>query len=377
MKNRIYLDNNATTFLDPAVLTSLIAAFQAPFSNPSSVHSYGQAARAALVQARQTIANLLKVKLYEIMFTSGATESLNALIKGVFEPHFKGHLITSNVEHAAVFATCKSLATKGVSVSFLSPGSWGAITVQAVEQAILPTTRLITLMAVNNETGVKTDLAAIANLAKAHQIPLIVDGVALVGKESFDIPAGLTALAFSGHKFHAPKGTGISWKRASLPYTPLIIGGEQETGQRGGTENLPGILALVTALNLFYLAEPHSIKNMTVLRDHLESELSQKLVGIYINGEGPRIGNTSNLAFEGIEGETLLLMLDRAGIAVSHGAACASGALEPSRVLLNMGFSKEHAASSLRFSLSRFTTELEIAQTIDTVCRLVKKLREK
>jgi cysteine desulfurase len=230
-------------------------------------------------------------------------------------------------------------------------------------------------MAVNNETGVKTDIEAIAAIAQEHKIPFFVDAVALMGKEEFRIPTGVSAMAFSGHKFHAPKGIGFLMVRSSLKLAPLLIGGDQEYGKRAGTENLSGITGMATAIEILRTELPSASKRMEELRNKFEHELMQRLPDVSINGQGPRVVNTSNLAFQGVEGETLLTALDLAGIAVSHGSACASGALEPSRILLNMGCSKEVAASSIRFSLSRFTTQQEIEFCIEAIVKVVLKLR--
>ncbi len=375
MKRRIYLDNNATTLVDGPVKDVILQLLEKPLGNPSSIHSFGKEARAILSQARNTIANHLKIKPEEIIFTSGGTESLNMVLRGVFGSNPLGHLITSSVEHAAVFSTAQHLQKIGTNVTYLNPGLWGAVTPDAVKNAIRSDTRLIALMAVNNETGVKTDVAAIASIAKEASIPFLVDGIALLGKEPFEIPEGVTAMAFSGHKIHAPSGIGIAWVHPSMKLSPLISGGDQEFGKRGGTENLPGVAAFAKAIELLDQELPEASLRMARLRDKFENALKQEVTGIFVNGEGPRISNTSNLAFEGVEGETLLMMLDIEGVAASHGSACASGALEPSRVLREMGISKERAASSVRFSLSRMTTEQEIDEAVKLILFAIDKLR--
>lgn len=377
MNQRIYLDNNATTFLDPRVKETVVYHLEATQGNPSSIHSYGQEARRILSQSRRQIADYLGVKSNEIIFTSSGTEALNMILRGVFDRHPQGHLITSSAEHACVYATAKTMESEGCTVSFLAPGLWGAVTPEAVQKAITPATRLIALMAVNNETGVKTDIQRIAALAQEAKIPFLVDGVGLMGKEVFEIPAGVSAMCFSGHKFHAPKGIGFAYLCSTLRIDPLIIGGEQEFAKRGGTENLPGIAGLAAAISLLQSELPQASNKMLRLRDKLEQELSQRLKGVSVNGLGPRVVNTVNLSFEGIEGETLLAMLDMEGVAVSHGSACASGALEPSRILLNMGMPRVKAATAIRISLSRFTTEDDIDAAIGIISRLVTKLQIK
>jgi cysteine desulfurase len=375
MNERIYFDNNAGTLIDPRLLPILIDSVQNTSGNPSSLHSYGREARAALNKARGIIAAFFNTKPSEIIFTSSGTEAINMVLKGICAEDSRGHLITSNVEHAAVYTTMRCLESKGWQVDYLKPGLWGSIKPEMVEAAIKSNTRLITLMAVNNETGVKTDIQAIADIAKQAKIPFLVDGVALLGKETFTIPNGVSAMCFSGYKLHAIKGIACAYVRSSLKLDPLITGGDQEFGRRAGTENLPGIITLSEALQIAAQELPQATNRMAMLRDKLEQSLISRLPGVHVNGLGPRICNTSNLSFEGIEGETLLAKLDMEGIAVSHGSACSSGALEPSRVLLNMGLPRHLAASAIRFSLSRFTTESEIDAVIETVIRLVSFLR--
>lgn len=238
-----------------------------------------------------------------------------------------------------------------------------------------PNTQAIILSAVNSETGVKHDLEAIAALSLEHKVPFIVDGIALIGKENFQIPKGVSAIGFSGHKFHAPKGVGFAFIRSDLRLEPYLTGGDQEYGKRGGTENLPGIIGLAQAVSLLGIELPGASERMKNLRDHLQSELCHQLDPVIVNGQGPRVVNTCNLSFPGIEGEDLLMALDLAGIAVSHGSACSSGSLEPSRVLTNMGIPTQEARSAIRFSLSRYTTKEEIDLCIASVVNIVSKLR--
>ncbi|MBA3238159.1 MAG: cysteine desulfurase [Parachlamydiaceae bacterium] len=372
---KIYLDNNATTAMDPRVLEAVVRDLQETVGNPSSIHSFGQQARQKLTKARQIIATNLGVKPQEIVFTSGGSEGANYILRGLFTPQSPGHIITSSVEHSCIYKTVQYLETLGSPATFLSPGALGAITPEAVQQALKHSTKLIALTAVNNETGVKTDVEAIAALAVQAKVPFLVDGVALLGKESFIIPQGVSAMIFSGHKVHAPKGIGFVFVRSSLKLQPLLIGGEQEFGRRAGSENLSGIAGLAEAVRLLKEEVPKAQERMEALRYHLENSLLARLPNVKINGLGTRICNTSNLCFFGVEGETLLTALDLAGIAVSHGSACASGALEPSRVLINMGISPSEAASSLRFSLSRQTTKDEIDHCIEIVVSLVNRMR--
>jgi cysteine desulfurase len=361
---RIYLDNNATTALDPQVFTLLSHTLQHSFGNPSSIHSFGQEAKALLVKARQTLADICSVRSQEILFTSTATEALNLLIRGFFGSRPSGHMITSKGEHAAVFRTVEHMQAQGVDVTFLDIGAYGAPTPESLQQAIRPETRLICLMAANNETGVCSDIEAYADIAARFQIPLIVDGVALFGKKALSPHPGISAIAFSGHKFHGPKGVAFAVIRKGLKLCPCIIGGEQEYGLRAGTENLPAIVAMAEAAIIAQRSLEQSCLHMQTLRDYFEERVKALLPTISINGQGPRVANTSNICFEGCDGEALLMYLDLHGVAASLGSACSSGAIEPSRVLLEMGLTRRQALSSLRFSLSRFTTKEEIDRTV-------------
>lgn len=375
MKQRVYLDNNAGTFVDPDVLQAVIQNLQSSEGNPSSIHAEGQAARQRLTLARQVIADYLKVKSKEIIFTSGGTEALNTMLRGFCQSYPKAHVITSLVEHSSVYQTALLLQQQGCDVTFLPTGLMGTVTADAVKKALKPSTRLIVLMAVNNETGVKTDIESIAGIAQASNAFFLVDGVALLGKESFSIPAGVSAMCFSGHKVHAPKGVGFLFWRTQMHILPMITGGHQEFNRRAGTENIPGIVGLSKAVSLLNHLLPEATERMRMLRDYLEEGLLSALPFAVVNGEGPRVVNTLNMSFPGIDGEALLMHLDRKGIAVSLGSACSSGAIEPSRILLNMGMPMELARSAVRFSLSRFTTKDEIDTCIETVVALVSSLR--
>lgn len=376
MKSRIYLDNNATTGLDASVLDAMLPELSSLPANPSSIHAYGQIAKSKLSQAREILAKFLKVRSSEIVFTSGGTESMNMLIQGISSSFTKGHIITTNVEHACVYECVLMLQKKGWDVTFATVGPWGAAKQEDILSALRPDTKLIVLSAVNSETGVKTDIDSIASLAKQHQIPFFVDGVALLGKELFTIPSGVSGMGFSAHKIHGPKGVGFAYVRSDLKLTPLLVGGGQEFTRRSGTENLPGIVGLSRAISLVKEKQQDFTHHMQSLQELLEKGLMEKASPVLINGEGPRVCNTSNLYFPGVDGETLLIQLDQAGIAASHGSACASGSLEPSRVLLQMGYTKERARSSIRFSLSRMTTKEEIEAAIISIASLVDKLRK-
>lgn len=370
----IYLDNNATTSLDPLVLEAMLQELQQGPANPSSVHSLGKAAAQRLNQARASIADFLKVKPQEIFFTSGATEGLNMILRGVFSLK-PGHIITSNVEHAAVYKTLLALEKQGVSVTYLPVGLWGALSVEQIKAAITPQTRMIVLSAANSETGVKQPIHEIAQLARESGIPFVIDAVGWIGKEPFIKLPGMSALVLSGHKFHGPKGIGLVWIDPKLKLDPLLTGGEQEYSKRAGTENLPAIIGLAKAIELLQQDLPAKSHYMKQLRDLLMQQLRSYDLTFTVNGEGPKIANTLNISFPDIDPEALFITLDRFGIAASQGSACASGALEPSRVLINMGLSKDISKAAIRFSLSRMTTEEEILQAARIIDEAVTKLK--
>ncbi len=370
---KIYLDNNGTTGLDPRVIQAMEEVLTPIPLNPSSMHYFGQQAKQWLTRSRDTIAQLLHVKPHELIFTSGGTEALNFLLRGFYALSPGCHILSSDVEHPAVRLTLADLERIGAQVTYLPAGLWGAVRPEQVEAALTPKTRLITLMAVNNITGVKTDIGTIAELAESRGIPFIVDGVQLLGKELFHIPRGVTGMAFSSHKVHGPQGVGVAMLRSSYKLPALITGGLQEQGRRAGTENIPGIVGFAKAAELLPSLLPKAAEQMSALRDHLIQGLSHSLQNIVVHGQGPRICNTAHIGFPGIDAETLLLQLDLAGIATSHGSACSSGGLEPSPILLQMGIPLSLARSSLRFSLSRFTTQDDIDTTIGIISNLINR----
>ncbi len=371
----IYLDNNATTSLDPEVARVMIEDLSSGLPlNPSSTHSLGQQAKGLLSKARQTLATYLSIKPKEIIFTSGGTESMNFLIRGHIPSLEKIHIITSNIEHSCIEKTLVNLTSQGHELSFLPATLGGAVSTQSIEQAINPLTKLLVFSAVNSETGVKQDLTALSNIALHYRIPLIIDGVALMGKESFSLPPGITGMGFSAHKFHGPKGIGFAFLRFPTKITPLLTGGGQEHGLRSGTESLTSILGLAKAVECLKKELPIASIRMQELRNYMEIELLRTLPSTQINGLLPRICNVSNLCFPGVSAETLLMQLDLHGIAASHGSACSSGAIEPSRILTQMGIPISQARSSLRFSLSRLTTKEEIDRVLYLLTSFVPKL---
>lgn len=365
---RIYLDNNASTGVDPKVLNAMMDDLSGIPGNPSSIHYFGQEARKQLSLARQMIGESLHVKPSELVFTSGGTEALNMILRGFWATHPKCHIVTSNIEHSAVYHTLQALEKKGASVTYLPAGLWGAVRLEQLKD-LRP--HLIVLGSVNNETGVKTDIETIAHFAHEANIPFVVDAVSHLGKEVLKIPPGVSAMVFSGHKIHAPKGIGLAFMRTSLKIEPELTGGDQEHSKRAGTENLSGILGLAQAIELLNTELPSATARMQQLRDRLIEGLMNKCGNIVVHGQGPRICNTANISFPHAEGESLLMKLDLNGISVSHGSACSSGALEPSRILLNMGIPPAVARTSLRFSLSRFTTAEEIEAVLEIVPKLL------
>lgn len=373
--HRIYLDYNASSPLSPQVLTRLIKELQEDLGNASSIHYHGQLCRNKLEASRKIIANFFRVKPQEIIFTSGGTEGAALLIRGIALKNPQGHILSSVSEHACVLQTLKTLESNGHPITLLETGLYGAVDPTSVEAAIRPETSLITLMAVNNETGVLTDIKAIASIAERYDIPFVVDGVAWLGKEKIEIPSGVSALFFSGHKFYAPKGVGFCICRTSVKLEPLFIGGGQELNRRGGTENLPSIIAMSEAIKLIQSDQETQFEYLRSLRDLLEKGLQSELKDIQINGLGPRVSNTTNIAFMGIDGESLLMNLDLEGVSASHGSACSSGSLEPSLTLRSMGIPLAQVNSSIRFSIGRGITKEEIERATKIILDVVKRLQ--
>lgn len=370
--SHLYFDNNATTALDPLVLKEMLVDLEGPPANPSSIHQLGQRAKQLLVNARARVALFFQAKPEEVLFTSSGTESLNLLIKSL---DLKKHLITTSIEHSCIYNSIKELEKKGLSVTYLPVDDWGAPLVEDLLKAIQPDTQAIFLSAANSETGVKLDLQKIALTAQEKNIPLHIDAVGLIGKEPFSFFPGISSISISGHKFHGPKGIGALIVKKNVKITPQLLGGAQEYQKRAGTENLAGILGLSKALEIFKKDEENIANSLCSLRDHFESLLQKEIPDALVHGKGPRVSNTSNICFPGIDGETLLIHLSMNKIAASHGSACSSGALEPSRVLLNMGISPKKARSSLRFSFSKLNTKEEIEKGVQILVKLVKKLK--
>jgi len=378
--NRVYLDFNATTPVEPAVLDAMLPYFSAEFGNAASIHTVGQRARAAVETARDQVGALLGARSQEIVFTSGGTESDNHAIFGIIRsaPGATKHIITTNIEHEAVLNTCQALEKDGVAVTYLPVNSGGVITVDQVEEALRPHTALITVMHANNELGSVQPLAQIGKLATQRDIYFHTDAVQSAGKIPLDVKTlGVDLLSISAHKLYGPKGIGALYIRGGSRLQQLLYGGHHQRGFRPGTENVPGIVGLGKAAELARLSLEEDAARVSALRDKLELGLASRIPDSRINSaNAPRTPNTANLTFPGIEGEALVISLDLKGICVSTGAACSSGAVEPSHVLTAIGLPADEARASIRFSLGRHTTESEINYALEAVPAAVAQLRE-
>jgi cysteine desulfurase len=386
---RIYLDANATTPVLPEVVEAMLPFFTSDFGNPSSAHHSGQRTRSAVEHARNAVAKLLHCTAKEIVFTSGGTESNNLALAGVLQPYLDkrepAHLITTQIEHHAVLYAAQSLEARGIEVTYLSPTRDGIIDPATFEAALKPHTKLVSVMLANNETGAIQPVGKLARIAKAFNPDILIhtDAVQAAGKLPLDLTLDLKnidLLSISGHKMYAPQGTGVLYVRKGVQLTPLLLGGPQERQRRAGTENVPCIVALGRAaeLALDWLSSSHTsdVSHLASLRDKLESGLIAAIPDTVINGSTThRVPSTTNLRFTGVDAESLLIALDMQGIAASFGAACQSGATEPSHVLLAMGLTPTEARSSLRLSLSRLTTADEIKRALDILPACVARLR--
>ena len=377
---QIYLDNNATTRVAPEVLEAMLPCYQNAYGNASSVHALGQKAKGLLDHARQQLAHLLNTEANEIVFTSGGTESDNLAIRGVAEasPRPKRHIITSRVEHHAVLHTCQALEKSGIDVTYLPVNDDGLVDPQDVRKAITPDTILISVMHSNNEIGTTQALKEIGQAAMEHDVYFHTDAVQAAGKLPLDVnDLNVDLLSVAGHKFHAPKGIGALYVRKGTRLRPLFFGGAHERNRRAGTENVPQIVGLGAAAELAENGLEDRARSIGELRDYFENEVCRRIPEVALNGSRTsRISNTSNLRFEGADSESLVINLDLAGVACSTGSACASGSIEPSHVLLALGLPIEQAFSSLRFSLSRYTTRDEIEVVLEILPAVVSRCRE-
>jgi len=376
---RVYLDNNATTQVAPEVLEEMLPFLKGRYGNPSSMHTFGGKVARDVARARERTAALLGADPSEIVFTGCGTESDSAAILGTLESYpDKTHVVTSRVEHPAVQSLCRHLATRGVRVTELPVDNQGTLDLAELEAALTPDTAILSIMFANNETGVIFPVEEIARIAKRRGVPFHTDAVQAVGKVPINLAESeIDMLSLSGHKLHAPKGVGALYIRKGTRFAPFMIGGHQEDGRRAGTENVASIVALGKACELAGAHLEEERTRVRAMRDRLERALLAKAPDARLNGHPDRrLPNTSNISFEYVEGEAILLMMDRAGIAASSGSACTSGSLEPSHVLRAMGVPFTAAHGLVRFSLSRFNTEDEIDYVIEQIPPIIQRLRE-
>jgi cysteine desulfurase len=374
----VYLDNNATTAVAPQVREAMLPFLHNDYGNPSSIHTFGGVLHKKIDRAREQMAELLHAKSSEILFTSGGTESDNAAIRGVLEANpEKRHLITTKVEHPAVLNLCQHLERRGYRVTYLPVDEKGRLDLDALREAIQPDTALVSIMTANNETGTLFPIERIAEIVKQRGVVFHTDAVQAAGKLPLDMNRlAADLLSVSGHKLHAAKGVGALYIRRGTRFVPFMIGGHQEHGRRGGTENVGGIVGMGLAAELAGQGLLEDTRSMAALRDRLELGILGHISEVKINGDAEnRLPNTTNISFSFIEGEAILLRLDESGICASSGSACTSGSLEPSHVLRAMGVPFVYIHGSIRFSLSRFTTVNEIDTVLSKLPGIVEELR--
>lgn len=377
---KVYIDNNATTRTDPEVVEAMRPYFLDTFGNASSMHGYGREAREAVENARESVAALLNCEPEEIVFTSGGTESDNQAVRGVAEKYAKkgNHVVTSAIEHPAVLESCVHIQERGTNdVSYISTDKDGIVKLADLEAALTESTVLVSLMLANNESGVLQPVKEIASIAKPKGIVVHTDAVQAIGKIPVDVQdLGVDLLSLSAHKFHGPNGVGVLYIRKGTKMASLMHGGSHERSLRAGTLNVPGIVGLGKAAEIAVRDLEANRARISTLRDRLEEGLTSKVKFTKVNGHREkRLPNTTNISFEFIEGEGVMLSADLKGIAVSTGSACASGKLEASHVLLDMGLSHALAQGAIRFSLSKDNTQEEIDYVIDVIAEAVDRLR--
>ncbi|MCD6413852.1 MAG: cysteine desulfurase NifS [Elusimicrobia bacterium] len=377
---RIYLDHNATTPVDPRVVEAMLPYFGEKFGNASSIHSFGREARKAIDDARQILADFVGAQPDEIFFTSGGTEADNFALKGIaFANKGKGNrVITSKIEHHAVLNTCKWLEKKGFEIIYLPVDGFGIVDIEELKKAINEKTILITVMHANNETGAIQPIAEIGKIAKEKGILFHTDAVQAVGKIPVNVnELRVDLLSVSAHKIYGPKGVGAIFIRKGTKIEKMLHGGHHENNKRAGTENVASIVGFAKAVEIAKKEMEDENKKLLKLRDKLEKEIEEKIKHTKINGHPEkRLPNTSNISFEFVEGESIILSLDLKGVAVSSGSACTSGSLEPSHVLSAMGVPPEIAQGSIRFSMGKDNTEEDIDFVVRELVGIVKHLRE-
>ncbi len=377
----IYFDNNATTQVDPAVVAEMLPFLTDFYGNPSSAYTFGASVAQAVEQARERVAGLLGCEPREIIFTSCGTESNNSAIASALslDPD-RQHIVTTRVEHSAITKHCEALAKRGTEVTWLGVDERGQIDLAELERAIRPDTAIVSTMWANNETGVLFPIEEIAALVHRKKTFFHTDAVQAVGKIPIDLARShshINFLSVSGHKLHCPKGVGVLYVNRRTRFNPSFIGGGQEHGKRAGTENVASIVALGKACELAAEKMEHENSFVRGLRDDFESGILEKIADTQVNGDrAHRLPNTTSIAFDGIESEGVLMLLDNAGICCSAGSACTTGSIHPSHVLKAMGFSNERARGSLRFSFSRFNTVREVEHALQILPQIIAKLRQ-
>ncbi len=373
----IYLDNNATTQVDPAVFEAMVPWLRDEYGNPSSVYTLGKRASAALDTAREQVASLIGSTVEELIFTSCGSESINsAILSALAIDPDKTHIVTTAVEHSATIKLCEHLARRGYEITWLPVNSQGHLDLAKLEKTLRPDTALVTLLWANNETGVLFPVEEISAITNKHKVPLHVDAVQAVGKLPLNVAnLGAQFLSLSGHKLHCPKGVGALYVNRRMRYTPWLRG-SQENARRGGTQNVASIVGLGKAAEIALRHIDEESTRVRRMRDTFEQTILEAVPGTDINGDrGARLPNTTSIAFEGVESEGALMLLDERGICCSAGSACTSGSVHPSHVLKAMGFSNDRARASLRFSFGRFNTDEDLAAACGVVPQVVEKLR--
>ncbi|OON96335.1 MAG: cysteine desulfurase NifS [Epulopiscium sp. Nele67-Bin005] len=377
---RIYFDYAATTPMKKEVIDAMMPYFTENFGNPSSIYQIAQINKKAIDDAREEIAKYIGAKANEIYFTSGGTEADNWAIKGIAEinKHKGNHIITSKIEHHAVLHTCEYLEKNGYEVTYLDVDEYGSINIDDLKNAIKPTTILISIMYANNEIGTIMPVEEIGKVAKEHKIIFHTDAVQAIGQVKIDVAEqNIDMLSLTAHKINGPKGIGVLYVRRGIRIAPLIHGGAQERGRRGGTENVAGIIGLAKAMELTHANIDKKVEYITSLREMLIEGILKSIPHAKLNGHPTkRLANNVNISFEFVEGESLLLLLDMQGIAASSGSACTSGSLDPSHVLLSIGLPHEKAHGSIRLTLGEASTKKEVETVLEKLPAIVKRMRD-
>jgi cysteine desulfurase len=381
----VYLDNNATTKPAPEVVAAMMPYLTEWYGNPSSVHRFGQRARQGIDESRAQVATLLGCPDSELLFTGGGTEAVNTAVRGLQVARSpRKRIVTTTVEHSATRELCQQLAKEGAEVIEVPVDHEGRLDMDRLRDALTDDAALVTIMWANNETGVLFPVKDIAEMCRAKRVPFHCDATQAIGKIPVNVAeTGFDAMSLASHKFHGPKGVGGLFVRRGLRFRPLLIGGPQERGRRGGTENVPGIIGMGKAAELANAALPQMAR-VAELRDRLEREILSRIDDAHVNGStaltaggttDARLPNTTNIGFARLEAEAILLLLSEQGICASAGAACSSGSLEPSHVLRAMKIDERIAHGAIRFSLSRYTTDAEIDRALDVLPGVIKRLR--